>query len=262
MSPGCMVYRSFRQDVGQALADPADTTKEGERGFCHVINRPRLSIACATIRTSEFLNDIQFKTYPPPTPTPLCKHHYHAVYDMLRQNNCWKCSRHLQAGNDRHCPQSRVVEAYLHKCTAFTIDISESDRVCFTCYKSHLQIPKQNLPTSTDEDLRPLVESVRGDVGTGNDIINTATNKMLYDVGTMLLQNPATLLPVISASFYKYARELAEKRGAEESPEVNSRWILSEIKAKYKHHVACVCKVQKYGTLVFRPTSDIYACSS
>ena len=88
------------------------------------------------------------------------------------------------------------------------------------------------------------------------------TNKMLYDVGTMLLENQATLLPVISASFHKYARELVDEWGAEESPEVNSRWILSEIKAKYKHHVACVCKVRKYGTLVFRPTSDIHTLLS
>ena len=43
---------------------------------------------------------------------------------------------------------------------------------------------------------------------------------------------------------------------------MNSRWILSEIKAKYKHHVACVCKVRKYSTLVFRPTSDIHALLS
>ena len=36
-----------------------------------------------------------------------------------------------------------------------------------------------------------------------------------------------------------------------------------EITAKYQHHVIYVCKVRKYGTLVYRPTSlDIHALLS
>ena len=87
----------------------------------------------------------------------------------------------------------------------------------------------------------------------------------LMDVGEMLLENNATLLPTVCASFHHYATELAVEHGIEEPPElklVNSRWILCEIKAKYQHHVACVCKVRKYGTLVYRPTSDIHALLS
>ena len=139
MSLDCVVCRPCRQDIVQALADPAHTPR-WERGrtrlksccYCH-----QLSIACATLRTTEFLYDIQFNL---PTPIPLYKHHYHAVYNMLqvRQNNCRTCGRRLWAGNDRYCPQPKVVEAYLREHTDFTMDISESDRVCFTCYKSHL----------------------------------------------------------------------------------------------------------------------------
>lgn len=68
----------------------------------------------------------------------------------------------------------------------------------------------------------------------------------------MLLEHQATLLPIICANFNQYVRELAEQQEVEELPEVNSRRILCEIKARYQHHVACVCKVRKY---VFRPTS-------
>ena len=163
------------------------------------------------------------------------------------------------------CPHPEVVQAYLHETTDFTGDIAKSDRVCLTCYKSHLTLTKQTDCASRDDDLRPLVESVRGGVSTGHDIIGTATNKMLMDVGEMLLENNATLLPTVCASFHHYATELAVEHGIEEPPElklVNSRWILCEIKAKYQHHVACVCKVQKYGTLVYRPTSDIHALLS
>ena len=109
------------------------------------------------------------------------------------------------------------------------------------------------------------MESVKTHVGVDTNIISTATNKMLVDVGTMLLDNQATLLPIICANFHRYATELAVEQDSEESLElksVNSRWILGEITAKYQHHVACVCKVRKYGTLVYRPTSDIHALLS
>ena len=44
------------------------------------------------------------------------------------------------------------------------------------------------------------MESVKTHVGMGTDIISMATNKMLVDVGTMLLDNQATLLPIICAT--------------------------------------------------------------
>jgi hypothetical protein len=49
---------------------------------------------------------------------------------------------------------------------------------------------------------------------------------MLDDVGTMLLEHLATLLPIICANFHQYARELAEQQEVEEPPEVNSRRII------------------------------------
>ncbi len=71
-------------------------------------------------------------------------------------------------GNDRPCPEPEVhvVQAYLHQHTDFIGDIAKNDRVYFTCYESHLALLKQNNPTSND-DLRPLVESVRTGVGMG-----------------------------------------------------------------------------------------------
>ena len=273
MSADSLVCRPCRQDVTRVVTDPGHTPRWGRdvgtrlKNLCSVLNCTKIAFAHATISTGELPQGIQFRTKPIPAPTPPCKHHYHAVYDAqdTRQRNCRTCGRRLRLGSDRPCPHPEVVQAYLHETTDFTGDIAKSDRVCLTCYKSHLALTKQTDCASRDDDLRPLVESVRGGVSTGHDIIGTATNKMLMDVGEMLLENNATLLPTVCASFHHYATELAVEHGIEEPPElklVNSRWILCEIKAKYQHHFACVCKVRKYGTLVYRPTSDIHALLS
>ena len=38
---------------------------------------------------------------------------------------------------------------------------------------------------------------------------------------------------------------------------LSSRWTLSEVTAKLQHHMVYSCKVRKYGTLVYRPNSDL-----
>ena len=92
-------------------------------------------------------------------------------------------------------------------------------------------------------------------MGTDHDIISTATNKMLVDVGTMLLENQAMLLPIICANFHQYARELAEEQEVEEPPEINSRRILCEMKAKYCCSVCVRCKSM---VLFLRLTSTLF----
>ena len=129
--------------------------------------------------------------------------------------------------------------------------------MCTTCYKSHLALLKQNKPTSHDDDLKALVESVSQ--GVAHDISSIANNQMLFDVGKMLLQHKATLLPIICTNINEHLTQLAAEKGVPKPPELNSRWVLGEITAKYQHHVAYVCKVRKYGTLVYRPTSDMHA---
>ena len=181
MSSDSLVCRPCRQDVTRVVADPSHTPR-WERGRtnskspCCVLNCTTLSFAHATISTGGLPPDIKFMTHPLPTPTPLCKHHYHAVYGVLQtwQRNCRTCGRRLQVGNDRPCPELEVhvVQAYLHQHTDFIGDIAKNDHVYFTCYESHLALRKQNNPTSKDDDLRPLVESV-SDIGHMNSLIHT-----------------------------------------------------------------------------------------
>ena len=162
MSADSLVCRPCRQDVTRVVTDPGHTPRWGRdvgtksKNLCSVLNCTKISFAHAAISTGELPQGIQFRTKPTPTPTPLCKHHYHAVYDAqeTRQRNCRTCGRRLWLGNDRPCPHPDVVQAYLHQNTDFTGDIAKSDCVCLTCYKSHSALTKTNC---TSRDGLPLV---------------------------------------------------------------------------------------------------------
>ena len=132
----------------------------------------------------------------------------------------------MQAGSDRPCPQPNVVQTYLQENADFTGDISNSDRVCFTCYKSHLALLKQNIPTRNNEDLKAQVQSVRASVDKGSDIVHGTTNRMLLYIGTMLLDNRPSLLPIICSNvpldkmFQCTIGMLAVAKGVEEPAEL------------------------------------------
>ena len=73
-----------------------------------------------------------------------------------------------------------------------------------------------------------------------HDLINRATNKMLIEVGRMLLESRAALLPTIHLEFIQYARDLMSESRIQELPDlqvITSRCILSEIIATFHHHV-------------------------
>ena len=274
-----VVCRPCRQNVTRVIADAEYMPRwrkesvESSNSYCCVQNCSELSIAHASMCSSdEFMQiqGIEFQNEPIPVPTPLCKSHYHAVYDALqtRHKNCRTCGRRLWMGMDRPCPQPHTIQKYLYEHTDFTGNIVPSDRVCLTCYKSHLVLLKENKPVSRDSDLQSLVDCISRQsksTGMAHDIIRAATDHMLIEVGTMLLENKATLLPTICSSFIQHAKHVAVRLGMPEPPElkmVNSRWISCEIISKYQHHVTYSCKVRKHGTLVYRTTSDLIALLS
>ena len=95
---------------------------------------------------------------------------------------------------------------------------------------------------------------------TTQDVINTAMAKTLVTVGKVLFENRAMLLPSIHSIFTKYAQDLIKAKDMQEPQELttlSSRWILSELTAKLQYHMVYSCKVRKYGTLVYRPNSDL-----
>ena len=62
-----------------------------------------------------------------------------------------------------------------------------------------------------------------------------------------------------------YARGLFAAKGMQDPLElksISSRSVLSEITAKFQHHVTYTCKVRKHGTLVYRHDFDLLALLS
>ena len=274
VSVDSQVCRPCRDDVTRVLADTTYIPRWRKGGiesvncYCCVsdCNEPSFSqTSLCSADELRHIKNIQFQTESIPIPTPLCKSHYYLVYDTLqaRRRNCRTCGRRLHSGNGRPCPTPNIIQAHLYQHTDFSGDIHESDHVCLTCYRSFLVILKEDQPVSYDDELQSLVESIRQPVT--DDIVCLATTKMLIMVGKMLLNNKATLLPTICSEFKTYVNELSTAVDIQKHPEiqlVSSKWILTEILAKYQHHVTYICKVRKYGTLVYRPTSDVHALLS
>ena len=134
-----------------------------------------------------------------------------------------------------------------------------------SCYKSHLVVLKESKPISRDNDLQQLIDTYTqqipsiDQVVTAHDVIMTAMAKTLVRVGHILLEKRAILLPSIHSFFMSHARDLAKIKhlGSEEIEAITSRWVLSDLTANLQHHIAYSCKVRKYGTLVYRPNTDL-----
>ena len=208
LSTDSLVCGACRDDMRRVLADATYVPRweKGERVgsniSCFVQNCTEPSFTQSSMCVSKDLKSmlsLQFRSESLPNPTPLCKTHYHAVYDVHKswENNCRTCGTRLRVGNDRPCPQPLDIQKYLCEHTDFEGCISEGDRVCLTCYKSHLFVLKTNKPISTDDDLKSLNDNLRQQATKAHDLIHRATNKMLIEVGRMLLENRAALLPTI-----------------------------------------------------------------
>lgn len=95
--------------------------------------------------------------------------------------------------------------------------------MCLTCYKCHLELLKHYQPINTDSDLQSLIDSISTQQGKSahmaHDIIRTVTDHMLIEVGKMLLENRATLLPAIYSSFIQHTKRLVAQ-GIEEPSEL------------------------------------------
>ena len=89
------------------------------------------------------------------TPTPLCKVHYHIIYNLMqpRQTHCSTCGLSLRHTTSRPCPQTDIIQSHLREVIGFEGSIGAGDKVCYSCYKSHLVILKSSKNISRDCEL-------------------------------------------------------------------------------------------------------------
>ena len=207
-------------------------------------------------------------TPPIPIPTPLCKGHYHTIYKSLQptQSHCPTCGSSLKGTSVRTCPDPGRVQEYLSKNTGYEGVIGKECKVCFACYRSHLQILKDVKAISTDSDLSALINALKltltpakGINSIDNAVEHSLTLTAIY-VGDIILRNEAILLPQVHETFSTFAIDTLSTSNLEWVGEpkglVTARCILSNLTATLQHHLSYVCKVKKYGTLLYRSNGD------
>ena len=188
------------------------------------------------------------------------------MYNLIqpsRQTNCTTCGTTLKYTNYRTYSTPSKIEEYLRQHTDFEGHTHENDKVCFTCYKSHLIILQTSNCTSRDADLEQIIYNISkqipiSPVGSVKEAIDRAINAVTIEVGKLLLENNVILLPAIQDLVHSYMKKYSaevEHHGIIKQV-ITSRWILSHSTVSLQHHITYACKTRKYGTLVYRPNTD------
>ena len=278
----CCICRPCRDDVRRVLANPNHVPrwKKGKNSSnssnCCVLGCSSVTLSAVSNTSQAELQHafqrtgLQCSSEVIPTPTPLCKHHYHLVYSAVQPRECATCGVRLRGNNHHPCPKPDVIRKHLKESTGFEGEIHSQDRVCMTCYKSHLVVLKENKSISRDSDLEKLISTYTeqipsiDEVITAHDVMKTAMARTVVRVGHILPKKQAILLPSVHNIFMSHARDLLKVKhiGCEEVEHVSSRWVLSDLTANLQHHIAYSCKVRKYGTLIYRPNADLVSLLS
>ncbi len=266
-SPVC---RACRDDVSRLVKNSAFTPrweKEKQYETCVIQSCNGKDLHYSHTITSDEL--IAFGLDIPdviPTPFPLCKHHYYTVKKKIAkpQTHCPMCNISVRNIHVRSCPNSDLINKILLQQTGFEGNLSNSSKVCFSCYKCQLELLKETQLSSTDSDLSHLIATLNSKQVplkcASTDVIDTAMHYTSIFVAEILLQGESLLLPMVHTFFDKKVQELVGKHNInidEINVSVTSRWILSNLTISLAHHLSCACKVKKHGTILYRTNGDI-----
>ena len=176
-----VVCRPCRKDVSKTVADPSHIPRWNKtRSNCCILDCSEQVYASTKAGSKEAITAIlqaQELQYQEITvPTPLCSHHYHLVYNLLqptRQTNCAVCGISLRHTQSRSCPQPDVIEQHLRETIGFEGHIATADKVCYSCYKSHLVILQESRNTSRDSDLEGIISTLKQASANADSICST-----------------------------------------------------------------------------------------
>ena len=269
------VCQLCRQDISKLLSTPSYTPrweKTSDPKKCLVIgcvNKPPL-ITSKTLHTvaKTVLEGNKLKLMEPvPQSISLCKEHYNMVYKSAfpTQTNCITCGVSLKNSNPKSCPSPKLVEEHLKASTGFEGNIRENDRVCYSCYRSHLVIIQTNRLVSNDSDLENLIKGLQppSTVNSLQEAIDATMIHITKVVAIELLSNSALLLPVVHEWFCSHldalitSQRIKTKDIGDLNQLVRARWILSNLTVNLQHHISYTCTTRKFGTLIYRSNSDL-----
>ncbi len=201
-------------------------------------------------------------------PAPLCKHHYHLVYNLLQptQTHCITCGTSLKHSNPKVCPKPTAIQHYLAENTHYDGCIMENDKVCYVCYRAQLVILKQIDGGQTPStDLASIVNTLAQEVSVTSsarsiqEAIDCAMKQVIVHVGKELLDGNVMLLASAHDLLAQYAVKLLQHEHQKEdiTKLVQARWVLSSLTGTLDYHLSYNCTVRRYGTLLYRSDSDI-----
>ncbi|XP_064384664.1 uncharacterized protein LOC135333611 [Halichondria panicea] len=282
INPDSCICRNCRQDVssiGESSFVPRwrkinDENEKEQQCYVSECNECECkSTTLADRATICSLFDMNIERIETPRGTdgiPLCTYHYGVLYRKLNPSHlkCKTCSKHISDfTKSRVVSEPDIIEAFLSENTVTSSNesISSSDRVCFTCYKSHLYLLKRlkGSVKSTDSDLQLLLDKIESDipilsnVRTSDEVLSYVSSLSAIHVGKAILKQTALLLPEVYETFkIKLSKMASEMNITVDFP--NSIWLRSELSNMLEHHMAYKCSVMRIGTILYRHGGDIF----
>ena len=147
-----IVCRPCRDDIHRVTANPSHSPRwekiKHDVIKCCVKGCPDICFAHSKVTDSDTMKQIledkslQIEGDTIPFPTPLCNHHYYTVYNAVQpqQTNCPTCGISLKHVKPRQCPNAELIVEHLRDSAGFEGNLTSGDKVCYSCYKSHLVI--------------------------------------------------------------------------------------------------------------------------
>ena len=129
-----------------------------------------------------------------------------------------------------------------------------------------LQILEDAKAISTDSDLSALINTLKvtltrtTNINSVDSAVEHSLTLVAIYVGETILKHEAILLPQVHEVFSTFVTETISASNLEGIGEpkglVTARYILSTLTTALQHHLSYVCKVKRYGTLLYRSNGD------
>ena len=169
----------------------------------------------------------------------------------------------------RKCPDRKLIQDYLLRNCEFNSMIDVDDKICLSCYKSHLVIVNQvqQHPVSNDSDLQHTLDKIRqqtsnpSQITTVDEAIAHAAHYTALVVGEALLNQTAMLLPTVYKQFMHRLEYILHSNKSSQGTETQTlttpQWLHSQLSALLDYHLAIKCSIKKFGTVLYRYQGDL-----